>query len=331
MRNYLISIGFILMVMICVASCDTTRGKITFISIGTGGTGGAYYPYGGGLAEIWSKYVPGIKVLAEVTAASVENVRLAHKGETVIGEIMGDVAYQAFYGSGKFKKSGPQKILALAVMYPSTLQVVTLKGSGLNNLQQLKNRVVSIGAPGSGTAFMSELILTALDIPLESISTRRLSFVETSNALKDHTIRAGIWCVAPPTSSILDLSTTHDINIIPFPAENQAAICRKYPYYSAFNLPADLYRGVDKVVPTISVWNIIICYSNLSEDLIYSLTKVLFEHNDYMKQVHPYARFTTMKNTIEHSPIPLHTGTIKYLREKGFSIPEKLILNKKGK
>lgn len=331
MKRKFISAIVILAVMLFISNCSSPDKKIEFISIGTGGTGGAYYPYGGGLAEIWSKYIPGIKALAEVTAASVENVRLAHKGETVIGEIMGDVAYQAFYGSGKFKNNGPQKILALAVMYPSTLQVVTLEGSGLSRLEHLKNNVVSIGAPGSGTAFMSELILRTLDISLESISIRRLSFVETSNALKDHTIRAGIWCVAPPTSSILDLSTTHDINIIPLSAENQATICQKYPYYSAYNLPANLYRGVDKEVPTISVWNIIICYADLNEELVYSLTKVLFEHNDYMKQIHPYARFTTMKNTVEHSPIPLHAGAIKYLREKGFSISEKLILNKKSK
>jgi TRAP transporter TAXI family solute receptor len=317
--------------ILVINSCGAPDKKTEFISIGTGGTGGAYYPYGGGLAEIWSKYIPGIKALAEVTAASVENVRLAHKGETVIGEIMGDVAYQAFYGSGKFKKNGPQKILALAVMYPSTFQVVTLRGSGIDTLRQLKSKVVSIGAPGSGTSFMSELILTTLDIPLKGISTRRLSFVETSNALKDHTIRAGIWCVAPPTSSILDLSTTHNITIIPFSAEDQSLICQKYPYYSAYSLPANLYRGVDEAVPTISVWNIIICYANLSEDLVYSLTKVLFQHNEYMKQIHPYARFTTMKNTVEHSPIPLHPGAIKYLREKGFSIPEKLMNNKTNK
>jgi TRAP transporter TAXI family solute receptor len=306
------------------ASCKSSR-DITFISIGTGGTGGAFYPYGGGLAEIWSNHVPGVKALAEVTAASVENVRLAHKGETVIGEIMGDVAFQAFHGQGKFKSKGPQKILAMAVMYPAILQVVTLKGSSVNSLDQLRKKIVSIGAPGSGTAFMSELVLNALDISLEQIKIRRLSFVENANALKDRTIHVGLWCVAPPTSSIMDLSTTHDIKMIPFSPEEQAKVCRAYPFYSAYELPAGLYRTIEKAVATVSVWNVVVCNSDLEIDLVYQLTKVLFEHNEYMKQVHPYARYTTMKNTVSFCPIPLHPGAVKYLREKGFAVPEKLL------
>lgn len=306
------------------SSCKSSR-EITFISIGTGGTGGAFYPYGGGLAEIWSKYVPGVKALAEVTAASVENVRLAHRGETVIGEIMGDVAFQAFHGQGKFKSKGPQKILAMAVMYPAILQVVTLKGSDINSLDQLRKKIVSIGAPGSGTAFMSELVLKALSISMAEIKIRRLSFVENANALKDRTIHVGLWCVAPPTSSIMDLSTTHDIKMIPFSPEEQAKVCQTYPFYSAYELPADLYRTIEKPVPTVSVWNVVICNNDLDQELVYQLTKVVFEHNEYMKQVHPYARYTTMENTVKYCPIPLHAGAVKYLKEKGFTVPPKLL------
>ena len=304
--------------------CKSSR-DITFISIGTGGTGGAFYPYGGGLAEIWSNHVPGVKALAEVTAASVENVRLAHKGETVIGEIMGDVAFQAYHGQGKFKERGSQKILAMAVMYPAILQVVTLKNSEINSLDQLKKKIVSIGAPGSGTAFMSELVLDSLNISMDHIKIRRLSFVENANALKDRTIHAGLWCVAPPTSSIMDLSTTHKIKMIPFTIEEQQRVCRAYPFYSAYELPAGLYRSIDKSVPTISVWNVIICKADLDQDLVYQLAKVLFEHNDYMKRVHPYARYTTRENTVSYCPIPLHPGAVQYLREQGFELPAKLL------
>ena len=304
--------------------CKSSR-DITFISIGTGGTGGAFYPYGGGLAEIWSNHVPGVKALAEVTAASVENVRLAHRGETVIGEIMGDVAFQAYYGEGKFKEKGPQKILAMAVMYPAILQVVTLKNSDINSLEQLKKKIVSIGAPGSGTAFMSELVLGSLNISMDHIKIRRLSFVENANALKDRTIHVGLWCVAPPTSSIMDLSTTHDIKMIPFSPEEQQRVCRAFPFYSAYEMPAGLYRSVDNSIPTVSVWNVIVCKADLDQNLVYKLTRVLFEQNDYMKQVHPYARFTTRENTVSHCPIPLHPGAVQYLREQGFKLPQKLL------
>ncbi|MGD9190176.1 MAG: TAXI family TRAP transporter solute-binding subunit, partial [Desulfobacteraceae bacterium] len=104
--------------------------RTTFVSIGTGGTGGIYYPYGGGVAEIWSKYVPGVKAVAEVTGASVENVKLAHKGETVVGEVMGDVAVAGYKGTSKFKGK-KHDILAMAIMYPILLQIATLKSSGI--------------------------------------------------------------------------------------------------------------------------------------------------------------------------------------------------------
>ncbi|MFH1745760.1 MAG: TAXI family TRAP transporter solute-binding subunit [Planctomycetota bacterium] len=294
------------------------------ISIGTGGTGGVYYPYGGGLAEIWTRHVPGVRAVAEVTGASVENVRLAHKGETVIGEIMGDVAYQAYHGEGQFD-GRPQKIVGLAVMYPSILQIVALAGSEVDRLDEFEGNRISVGAPGSGTAFMSEILLDSLGIHPESFSVRRLSFVENANALKDRGIDVGIWCVAPPASSIMDLATTHRIKIIPLSSEQQRTITERYSFYSAYDLPAGLYRGVDEPVPSLSVWNIIICQAELPESLVYQLTKTLFENNDYLQKIHPFARYTTPENTVKYAPIPLHAGTIKYLKERGMTVPDTLI------
>ncbi|GAB4250872.1 TAXI family TRAP transporter solute-binding subunit [Deferrisoma sp.] len=297
--------------------------KTTFISIGTGGTGGVYYPYGGGLAEIWSKHVPGVKAVAEVTGASVENVKLAHKGETVIGLVMGDVAYQAYQGKGKFEGK-PQKILAMAAMYPNVLQIVTLKGSGIKNVNDFKGKRVSIGAPGSGTAFMAEAVLTTLGVPLESFNVFRLSFNETANALRDGTIDAGFWVVAPGTSSIMDLATTHDIEIVGFTPEQQKKVEEAYSYYSAWDLEGGVYRGVDQPVPTISVWNVIICQKDLPEDLVYQLTKAMFDNRSYLEQIHPFAKYTTPENAVGKSPIPLHPGAIRAIEEKGVTVPAKL-------
>jgi hypothetical protein len=295
-------------------------GATQFISIGTGGTGGVYYPYGGGLAEIWSKYVPDVKAVAEVTGASVENVKLAHDGETVIGEVMGDVAYQAYFATGKFKDD-KQDILAMATMYPNIMQVVTLKGSGVKNIADIKGKVVSIGAPGSGTAFMAQLVLESLGIPLDSFEVRRLSFNENSNALRDGTIDVGVWVVAPGTSSIMDLATTHDIQMVSFTEDQQNKVAAEYGFYTPWTLDGGIYRGVDTPTPTMSVWNVIICQKDLSEDLVYNLAKVLFEKNDYMQKIHPFARYTTPENAVKQSPIPLHPGTIKLLREKGVEVP----------
>jgi len=298
--------------------------KTSFVSIGTGGTGGIYYPYGGGVAEIWTKYVKDVRAVAEVTGASVENVKLAHKGETVIGEVMGDVAVAGFKGLSKFKGK-KHDILSMAIMYPNLLQVVTLKKSGITNIEQIKGRKISSGSPGSGTNFMAETVFKALGIPLDSYKDSRLSFTESANALRDGTIEVGVWSVGPGTSSILDLATTHDIHIINFTPDQQKKIMAANKEYSAVDLAGGVYRGVDNPVPTIGVWNVMICQESLGEDMVYSLVKALYEHQDYLLKIHPSASYTTPENAVKYSPIPLHKGTIKYLKEKGISVPARLM------
>ena len=298
--------------------------KTEFISVGTGGTGGIYYPYGGGVAEIWTKYVKDVRAVAEVTGASVENVRLAHRGETVIGEVMGDVAVAGFKGLSKFKGK-KHDILSMAIMYPNLLQVVTLKKSGITNIEQIKGRKISSGSPGSGTNFMAETVFKALGIPLDSYKDSRLSFTETANALRDGTIKVGVWSVGPGTSSILDLATTHDIHIISFTAAQQKKILAANTQYSAVDLAGGVYKGVGDAVPTIGVWNVMICQASLNTDLVYKLVKALYEHQGYLLKIHPSASYTTAENAVKYSPIPLHPGTIKYLKEKGVAVPAKLM------
>jgi TRAP transporter TAXI family solute receptor len=297
--------------------------KTTFISVGTGGTGGIYYPYGGGVAEIWSKYVKGVKAVAEVTGASVENVKLAHKGETVIGEVMGDVAVAGFNGLSKFKGK-KHDILSMAIMYPNLLQIVALKSTGITDINQVKGRSISTGSPGSGTNFMAEAVLKALNIAPDSYKDSRLSFTENANALRDSTIDVGIWSVGPGTSSILDLATTHEISMLAFTPEQTEQILAANKTYSSVELAGGVYRGIDKPVSTIGVWNVMICQASLDTEMVYNLAKALFEHNDYLQKIHPSAAYTTPENAVKYSPIPLHPGTIKYLEEKGIAVPDKL-------
>ncbi|MFH1155578.1 MAG: TAXI family TRAP transporter solute-binding subunit [Pseudomonadota bacterium] len=295
--------------------------KTTFISIGTGGI---YYPYGGGVAEIWSKYVKGVKAVAEVTGASVENVKLAHKGETVIGEVMGDVAVAGFSGEGKFNGK-KHDILGMAVMYPNLFQAAVLKSSGITDLEQIKGRSISSGSPGSGTNFMAEAIFKSLDIPLDSYKDSRLSFTESANALRDGTIELGVWSVGPGTSSILDLATTHEIQMISLSAAQAAKVVAMNPTYSAVDLPGGIYRGIDAPVNTVGVWNVMICQGSMDTELVYTLVKALFEHKDYLMKIHPSAAYTTPENAVKYSPIPLHPGCIKYLKEKGIAVPDALM------
>ncbi len=278
--------GFICLIVLCAVLVGPALAGTQFISIGTGGTGGVYYPYGGGLAEIWTKYVKGVRAVAEVTGASVENIKLAHKGETVIGEVMGDVAYEAYFGIGRFDGK-PQNIAGMFMMYQNLYHVVALKKSDIRSLQDLKGKRVSVGSPGSGTEYKTNLVFKAIGLPYESFDVKRLSFVENANALKDGTIDAGIWSVGPPTSSIMDLSTTHEIRAIPFSEEEIKKVTSAYGYYASTVLPKGMYNGVDQDVPTISVWNVVICTRSLPDDLVYNLVKAVYDQQDYLMKIYP--------------------------------------------
>jgi len=324
-RSFTIALIVAMTFFLSLTLVNPCLAKTQFVSIGTGGTGGVYYPYGGGVAEIWTKHVKDVKAVAEVTGASVENTKLCHKGETLFGEIMSDVAFQAYNGVDKFEGK-PQKIRGMFVMYPNFFHAVALKKLGLKSLENIKGKKVSVGAPGSGTEFMTNLIFEgALGIPYDSFNVFRLSFNENANALKDGTIDVGIWCVAPPTSSIMDLATTHELDIIPFSDAQIKKITGKYPFYSEFTLLAKTYKGQETDILTPTVWNTFICNADLDTDLIYELTKAVFENQDYLIKIHPFAKYTTPENAAQHSVIPLHPGAIKYLKEKGVAVPDKLM------
>lgn len=317
--------------MVCLAVVFLLSGvsesRVEHISVATGGTGGVYYPYGGGLAEIWTRYVPGVQAVAEVTGASVENIRLVNRAESPTAAAMNDAAYQAYFAEGRFD-GNPQKILAMFQMYPHHFHVVALKGSGISTIYDIKGKRVSVGAPGSGTEFKTNLVLQALGISYDDFRVQRLSFTETANALKDGTVDVGFWDVAAPTSSIMDLATTRDIVLIPFSDEDIKKICDLYPFYAPFELPAGSYRGQDYPVKNPSVWNTVICNADMSEDLVYNLVKAVFDHRDYLEKIHPFAKFTTPENALIASPIPLHPGAIKYYREIGLTVPDRLIPKK---
>lgn len=317
---------FVVLAGLMIAVAPATA-KTTYISIAAGGTGGVYYPYGGGLAEIWSRHVPGVQAVAEVTGASVENIRLVNRGESLTGTVMNDAAYQAHYAEGRFEKK-PQKVLAMFQMYPHHYHVVALKGGGVNTVYDIKGKHVSVGAPASGTEFKTNLVFKALGISYNDFKVHRLSFTETANALKDKTIDVGIWDVAAPTSSIMDLATTRDIVLISFSDADIKKICDMYPFYSPFVLPANTYQGVDYPVNNPSVWNTVLCNADVPEDLVYKLVKAAFDHQDYLQMIHPFAKYTTPENALIASPIPLHPGAIKYYRERGLTVPDRLIPKK---
>lgn len=292
------------------------------LSIATGGTGGVYYPYGGGLAELINNHVEGHSAVAEVTGASVENMGLIFRGDSDFALVLADTAYQAYTGTGAFDGRQVENTRALGSIYPNAVQLVTLADSGITSLQDLKGKRVSVGAPGSGTELNAKALMEANDLTYDDMETLRLNFNETADALRDNDIDAGFWSVGPPTSSILNLATTRDIRLVGFSDEEIANAQEEEPVFAAYELRAGIYEGVGEAVQTISIPNVLVVNADMSDDLAYEVTKVLFERTEDLIAIHPAANDTTVEFSLESTPVPLHPGAIRYYEEVGADVPD---------
>jgi TRAP transporter TAXI family solute receptor len=296
-----------------------------FISIATGGTAGIYFPLGGALAKLWTDRIAGVQATAEVTGASVENTRLVVSDEAQAALGTGNVVYEAYAGVGRFEKRGKQPILAISAVYPNAIQIVTLEGSGINTLPDLVGKRVSIGAPGSGTEAMNRDVFNAVGITYEQFAkAARLSYAETTNAMKDGNLDAGSLSVGLGSSALLDLASIRDMELVCMTEDEQSKVTAKFPYYSALTIPKGSYQGVDYDCPTIQVANHLFVRADAEEDLVYQMTKVMYENVAKLAQTKAAAATIEPGYALESTVIPLHPGAIKYFAEAGVEVPKHL-------
>lgn len=299
------------------------------LSIATGGTGGVYYPTGGAYAELINNNLEGYSAVAEVTGASVENVGLVARGDSDMALALADTVLQAYAGEGRFGPDGdlPQlgNLRALGSAYPNAIHIVTIEGSGITSIEDLRGKRISVGAPGSGTELSAQAILEANGITYDDIDVQRLNFNETADALRDGQVDAGFWSVGPPTSSILSLAETRDIHVISMSEDARSAALGADPTFAAFAIPSGTYPGVDEPVQTIGTPNVIVVAAEMDEQLAYDFLTALYANIDDIIAVHPSARNTTPEFALSATPIPLHPGAVRYYEEQGFSIPARLL------
>jgi len=294
------------------------------LSIATGGTGGVYYPIGGGLAEIINGEIDGYSATAEVTGASVENMGLIATGDADLALALADTVAQAYAGTDRFEGQQLEMIRGLASVYANMVQIVALEDSGITSLEDLRGKRVSIGAPGSGTEVNAAAILEANGITYDDIDEQRLNFNETADALSNGDIDAGFWSVGAPTSSILNLATTNGIVIIELSEEELAAAQEADPTFAVTTLAGGSYTGVDEDIAVLGIPNVLVVSSEMSDDLAYEITRAMFENVADLQAVHPAANETTVEFTMTATPVPLHPGAIRYYEEIGVDIPDDL-------
>jgi len=312
--------AFCILCSVLLAACSAPSGE--YISIATGGTGGVYYPYGGGLAHLISGRIPGVNATAEVTGASVDNLRLMQQGRADLAFTLADTLAEAVNGTGPFADSGPVPARTIALLYRNFTHIVALHSSGIESVGDLRGRRVSIGSPGSGTELIATRILEAAGIdPRDGISRAALGVTESVNALKDGKIDAFFWSGGLPTPAVQDLAGTSGIRIrLLANGEFAHALGARYGegLYTEATVPAGAYRGVDEPVSVITVANLLVAAESMGEELAHDITQLLFDTQDELAVVHPEARHLTPATGPADSPAPFHPGAMRYYRARSW-------------
>src|SRR5687767_7669750 len=293
------------------------------LSIATGGTGGVYYPLGGGLGAVLSKAIPGVNATAEVTGGSVANLQLVGTGKPYIAFTQADAAIDAVKGQEKFKGK-PVPVRTLAVLYPNRMHVVSIEGSGVSKIADLKGKRVSTGSGGSATEVFAFRVIEAAGLDKDRDMTReRLGVAESVNALKDRKIDAFFWVGGLPTAAVTDLANSPGVKIKMIDIAHLVPIMAKKHgnVYIKDVIPKETYKGMEADNPQATVTNLLAVHQDMNEDLAYKITKAVFDHRQDLIRVHKEAENIKLENQkAENSSIPWHPGALKFYNEKGIKI-----------
>ena len=293
-------------------------GSITRLSIATGGTGGVYYPYGGGLAKVIGEHIPNVEATAEVTGASVDNLKFVRDRNADLAFTTGDTLADAVNGTGPFEGQ-KLPIRTIALLYKNYTHVVTLASSPIRTIKDLKGHVVSTGAAGSGAEVTAFRVLEAFQIdPEKDLQRQRLGATESADALKDGKIDAFFWSGGLPTAAILDLAHTSGITIRMVPNDDALEFLQsKYgkSLYVQGVVPKAMYPDLENDVGVVSIYNLLVAHAEMDETLVYEITKTLFENRDQLVAIHPEAQNLALESAVKDSPAPFHPGAIRYYKE----------------
>lgn len=313
MKRAIFSVLLIAMLTI-LSGCGKQR-----VMMGTGGTSGTYYAFGGVLAQYMERYTD-YNVIAVSTAASKANIQSIGDGDYQIGFTQSDVMNYAWDGSRSFETDGPSRdFRVLGALYAETVQLITMN-KNIKTVSDLKGKSVSIGAPGSGVYFNAMDVLEGAGLSEDDILPQYQSFDDSKEALKDGQIDAAFIVAGAPTSAITELATTNGVYLVPINGELRDNIMKLCPFYAPMEIPADTYPGQSEPVDTITIKATLIVDKDIDEDAVYAYTSAIFDHADEIKLENVKGEELSVENATSGITVPFHTGAARYFEEHGISV-----------
>jgi len=294
--------------------------KVNLI-MATGGTSGTYYPFGGALAQIFNTKIENMNVTAQSTGASSENLRLIGKGEAELAIVQNDVMDYAYNGEELFNVDGQKEVIegfrTIATLYPEVIQIVVSPESGINSVADMKGKRISVGDAGSGVEANAKQILEAYGLTFDDIKVSRLSFKESANAYKDKQLDGFFVTAGVPNSAIQEITALSEVRIISIDDATTEKLIDKHPYYTKYTISKDTYNGMTEDATTVAVKATLIAKKDLDDEVVYNLTKALFENQEELAAAHAKGKELNINEAVEGVSVPFHPGAEKYYKEKG--------------
>ncbi len=292
--------------VLSLAACAGGESAQTFHSIGTGGTGGIYYPLGGALASRLSAADSAGRYTAEVTGGSVENVNRVVAGQIDLGFTLAISAYEA-YTNGIDGSTPATDLRIVAPLYPNVVHVMVASGAGIESVADFAGRRVSVGSAGSGTEQTAQQVLAAFGLTYDDVSAQYLSFSESAAALRDGALDAAILSVGFPAAAVLEATTAGGVELLPITGAGLEALLGAHPYYEVGEIPSGAYPGVDAPVPTVAMNNWIVARADLDDRVVGHLLGILRDDREGLERVHEMTKQIDL-GRLASAPIPLHAA-----------------------
>lgn len=312
----LICVVLCLIMALSLVACGGAASKMT---MGTGGTAGTYYGYGGVLGQ-YIKNHAGINVTVVSTDGSKANIQGIASGDYQLGTVQSDVMSYAWEGTRSFEKDGKvDSFRVVAGLYAEAVQLVTMDAN-IKSVKDLKGKKVSIGAPGSGVYFNAMDVLAAAGLTEKDIQPQYQSFADSADALKDGKIDAAFVVAGAPTPAITELCTTNKAYLVPIDGDVANEMMKSCPFYTTYTIPAKTYNGQEQDVTTVTVKATLIVSANASEDDVYKLTKAIFENVSAIAAENAKGAELSLENATSGMTAPFHAGAAKYFAEKNITV-----------
>jgi TRAP transporter TAXI family solute receptor len=313
---------FILVITVaCAFSTGGVQAADRFINVVTGPSTGVYYPLGVALSTIYSKNIPESRLQVQATKASVENLNLLYKKRAEIAFTLGDTLIHAWHGdkdAGFYKKLNSLRVIA--ALYPNYVHIVSLKENNIHSLNDLKGKSVSVGAPKSGTEINARALLQAVGMNYKDLGrVEYMPFSESVDMMKNKQLDAMIQSSGLGAASIRDLASHNEISIVPV---KQETIDKIGLPYQLKNIPENTYNGQNKSVPAATVMNFLVTHKDVPDDLVYDMTKLMFEHLHELRQTHSTAEDINLKSAYIDIGVPYHPAALKFYQEKNITLKE---------